>query len=323
MYINTLPFGYDRTAATWGELVRQVFDREVALWPHRHFPLPAIQRAVGGDQLVDVYFNYQDFRQIDDGIVDYRASLDNSATEFPMSVSSRAGLIHLTASSAALSRANADRVLGMYRAVLEAMAADDDGDARARYVHAGERERCSPDIGRQPWTRWRIACSLTAWLRTRSSTLLPRRPVPRRRTSGWRMPDSAIDDVVVVLLDACGDLVPDGVAGEAHLDGLGAAWGYLGRAGLTAERFVPDPFGEPGTRLFRTGELARRRPAGGLEFLGRIDRAAAGSSGPAPARAGGPKLPADKRLSRSSNEPGSAARRGLDRRARGDADRRP
>jgi amino acid adenylation domain-containing protein len=294
MYINTLPFGYDRTAATWGELVRRVFDREVALWPHRHFPLPAIQRAVGGEQLVDVYFNYQDFRQIDDGIVDYRASLDNSATEFPMSVSSRAGLIHLTASSAALSRPNADRVLGMYRAVLEAMAAGDDGDARARYVPAAEREllltgyrqtALDPVAHRELIERLVddqiIDCAAEA-----SSATAP--------DIGWRISDSAIDDVVVVLLDACGDLVPDGVAGEAHLDGLGAAWGYLGRAGLTAERFVPDPYGEPGTRLFRTGELARRRPAGGLEFLGRIGRAAAGNSGPAPARAGGPKSLVDQ-----------------------------
>ncbi len=131
MYINTLPFAHDRSAHTWRELIRQVFDREVALWPHRRFPLPAIQREVGADRLVDVYFNYQDFRQVDTGIVDYRASIDSSVTEFPMSVSSRAGLFHLTANPRFLSRPNAERVLGMYRAVLEAMLAGDDGDARA------------------------------------------------------------------------------------------------------------------------------------------------------------------------------------------------
>ena len=305
MYINTLPFGSDRTAATWGELVRQVFDREVALWPHRHFPLPAIQRAVGGDQLVDVYFNYQDFRQIDDGIVDYRASLDNSATEFPMSVSSRAGLIHLTASSAALSRANADRVLGMYRAVLEAMAADDDGDAQATYLAPGERaalvaghRRTALDpVAHRPVLHRLVDAELVDFDAGTLST------EPLSKPS--RVADFDMTPVAIVLLNACGDLVPDGVAGEAHLDGLGAAWGYVGRAGLTAEGFVPDPFGDPGSRLFRTGELARRLPGGALEFLGRIDQEGAGNPGRQPARGAG-------RLERPADSGFLAPRTGLE-----------
>jgi len=76
----------------------------------------------------------------------------------------------------------------------------------------------------------------------------------------------------VHLLDRRGGLVPLGVPGEVHIGGAGVSRGYLGRPGLTAERFVPDPFGGgAGGRLYRTGDLARRLPDGTIEFLGRID----------------------------------------------------
>ncbi|HOW73556.1 MAG TPA: amino acid adenylation domain-containing protein, partial [Phycisphaerae bacterium] len=96
--------------------------------------------------------------------------------------------------------------------------------------------------------------------------------VALRKPGGKATIGRPIANTSVYILDERGHPVAIGTPGELFITGNGLARGYLDRADLTAERFVPDPFaGKSGARMYRTGDLARFLPDGNIEFLGRID----------------------------------------------------
>jgi amino acid adenylation domain-containing protein len=101
---------------------------------------------------------------------------------------------------------------------------------------------------------------------TYSTALLVPRDAAREPTVG-----RAVTGTRIHLLDEGLRPVPEGEAGEVYLSGAGLARGYLGRPAMTAEKYLPCPFGEPGGRMYRVGDLGRILPDGELDCLGRID----------------------------------------------------
>jgi len=93
----------------------------------------------------------------------------------------------------------------------------------------------------------------------------------RRTANGTPNIGRPLDGTAAYIVDEFLQPVPAGVSGELCLSGAGIVRGYLNRAALTAEKFIPDPFAADGGRLYRTGDLARFRDDGVIEYVGRID----------------------------------------------------
>ena len=149
MYLNTLPFAVHRPNGTWREYLRATFDREVEMWPHRQFPYPEITRmADKRRRFIDVMFNYHDFNQVDTELVAERTGLDDSPTDFGLTVSTRVDLVLVTADYRKLAPEHADFFAKMFRLALEAMAGDLDADARTALL-PGEQRQWLLDAARQ------------------------------------------------------------------------------------------------------------------------------------------------------------------------------
>jgi len=134
-------------------------------------------------------------------------------------------------------------------------------------ISAGEA--CSVQLARKWYKRVRL---LNAYGPT-ENTVCATRYFVKSEPSGTTVPiGRPIGNVQTYILNKEMTVIPVGVPGELFIGGISLARGYLNRPELTAERFVPNPFGaEPGERLYKTGDLARYLPDGTIEFLGRID----------------------------------------------------
>lgn len=131
-----------------------------------------------------------------------------------------------------------------------------------------------PEVVRRVLRNGRPACLLNAYGPTESTTFTTTFRIETLSDDVRSIPiGRPIANTRVYILNAALQPMPIGVPGEIYIGGEGVALGYLNRPDLTAERFIADPFAaEPGARLYRSGDLARWRADGNIEFLGRNDR---------------------------------------------------
>jgi amino acid adenylation domain-containing protein len=138
-------------------------------------------------------------------------------------------------------------------------------------ITAGEQLRITEPIRR--WFARMPGCVLVNQYGPSETHVVSAR-VLEGEPAGWPLLPSIgapVANTRLYVLDPHLEPAPIGVPGELLLGGDAVARGYLERPGLTAERFVPDPFGAPGGRLYRTGDRARWLPGGEVEYLGRTD----------------------------------------------------
>ncbi|MER6899781.1 AMP-binding protein [Amycolatopsis sp. NPDC000740] len=140
MFLNTVPFVAPPDARDWPELARAVFAEETAMWPHRHFPLPAMQAAWGGQApLVDVFFNHTDMHVLAEALVDLAEVADSTPNEFGLSVSTVPGAFVLEAFTHRVALAHLEFLARLYRHVLERIVAEPASRPRRCGLPAADR----------------------------------------------------------------------------------------------------------------------------------------------------------------------------------------
>jgi amino acid adenylation domain-containing protein/non-ribosomal peptide synthase protein (TIGR01720 family) len=163
-------------------------------------------------------------------------------------------------------------VPALMRQVMEQASAGVAELPRLRRVFVGG-DAVSPELLERMRAAWPAADLRVLYGPTEGAIICASHAVREGGTARGQMVGRALGNAVLYVRDAAGGLAPQGAPGELCLRGACVARDYLGRPDLTAEKFVPDPFGtEPGARMYRTGDRVRWLPDGTLEFLGRTDQ---------------------------------------------------
>jgi non-ribosomal peptide synthetase component F/acyl carrier protein len=280
MYLNTLPFAMPDGARTWGELVRVVYDRLTGMWPHRVFPMPEIQQSFGpGGRLLDICFNYLDFHQVDKRLIEWDRTYNDNDNEFALHVFTVSGVVKLNTTNHCLNRESAERLGALYRAVLEEMALGPEGDAGSPCLPAEEWDLVWPgpplEVAARAGDRTLAVRQLEGWAASAGRQLRPGGPEGDPVAVTLRGDLTAVaphGDLIARVVDAGSRPVAAGVVGELCLAGTALAPAFDGDPARTAERFVPDSVGHDGSRLYRTGHLARLAADGRLEPLGPVEQ---------------------------------------------------
>jgi acyl carrier protein len=189
MYLNTVPFALPAGAQTWGDLVRAVYADLTAMWPHRAYPMAQVQQELGGTgRLLDIFFNYLDFHQVDGGLIDEDQTYNDNDNESALHVFTLPGLLKFNTTNHRLNRAGAARLADLYRTVLREMSFGPDGDATSACLPPAER----PQPGADPWP---VATGVVAEVpgtgrlarRAEDGTLQELGPVTQRRRVHGRL----------------------------------------------------------------------------------------------------------------------------------------